>query len=131
MIINKNSWHYKFWSWTYTNRLEEKYPPSQTNLCSYVQRMIWIPLSYLMMALVVLAALLMIIGGAALLEYKAWSTHPYVSMGVHISLVVVFIVCFGSIFWRLKDNSTVIVVREYLSAKKQGICPVIEFNDNE
>jgi hypothetical protein len=40
MKINKNSWHYKVWKLTYAGHSL----PRVTNLCSYVQRIIWLGL---------------------------------------------------------------------------------------
>lgn len=41
MNINRNSWHYKVYNWTYDNFLNVGKAPLQTNLCQYVQRIIW------------------------------------------------------------------------------------------
>lgn len=131
MIINKNSWHYKFWSWTYTNRWFDEYPPTQTNLCSYVQRMLWTPLYLLILTVFFLAVALTLVGGTVFLEYKAWSTHPYVSLGIHIGLPLLIAICVGYAFLRNNNNATLLMVSEYISAKKKGMCPLIEFNNNE
>ena len=42
MNINKNAWHYNFYCWTYN--FWETRIPTQTNLCQYIQRMIWMTL---------------------------------------------------------------------------------------
>ncbi|MFH1207474.1 MAG: hypothetical protein V1668_02600 [Patescibacteria group bacterium] len=42
VVINRSSWHYKFWCWTFRNGLWKKNIPSQRSICAYVQRIIWI-----------------------------------------------------------------------------------------
>lgn len=131
MIINKNSWHYRLWSWTYTNSLEDKYPPSKTNLCSYVQRIVGIPLFYLLLFSFIITIVLGILVGIGIVEYEAWSIHPYRSLVGHLVIALLIGIVIGSVFWRETSNPTLVVMREYVSAKKQGICPLIEFNENE
>jgi hypothetical protein len=41
MKINKNSWHFRIYNWTYS--AWDRGTPRKTNLCSYVQRILWIP----------------------------------------------------------------------------------------
>src|SRR5580692_3485951 len=41
MKLNTNTWHYKVYDFTYDNMLNRENPPAQTNLCQYVQRIIW------------------------------------------------------------------------------------------
>src|SRR5579872_4422843 len=57
MNINKNSFHYKFYCWTYN--FWQTRIPTTTNLCQYIQRMIWMPLfiAISILSLVVLFAL--------------------------------------------------------------------------
>ena len=54
MQIDKSSWHYKVYRWTYS--LWDHYPPVQTNLCQYINRLLWMPL---------LNCLAIAVGGAA------------------------------------------------------------------
>jgi len=42
MNININSWHYKWYKWTYS--FYDSDIPEQTNLCQYVNRMVWMSL---------------------------------------------------------------------------------------
>lgn len=39
MIINKNSWHYKAWKWTYDRSWQV---PEYTNFCSYMRRIMFL-----------------------------------------------------------------------------------------
>lgn len=42
MHINKNSWHYKLYRYTYS--FFNDFAPKHTNLCSYTQRIFWVTL---------------------------------------------------------------------------------------
>jgi hypothetical protein len=44
MKINKTSWHYRLYSWTYSIWDTEWCKPATTNLCQYVQRLFWMPI---------------------------------------------------------------------------------------
>lgn len=138
MIINTNSWHYKLWCWTYTNNVVDKYPPLQTNLCSYVQRMFWIPLywflAYATTIILLLGLAVSIVGGLGYLEYLGWSHHFSSTLLIHASLILAIMCFFGYVFLHNTNNQTVELAKEWASAKKQGICPLIEFtnsNDTE
>lgn len=47
MQLDKNSFHYKVWAWTHVGPT-----PIATNLCSYVQRIIWLPILYGLVGLI-------------------------------------------------------------------------------
>ena len=44
MIINNKSWHYKLYEYTYSWSIVNNWLPERTNLCQYVQRIIWMGL---------------------------------------------------------------------------------------
>lgn len=45
MVINKNSWHYKVFAWTYRVWGSSwKIRNDKSDLCTYVQRLIWMPI---------------------------------------------------------------------------------------
>ena len=47
MQLDKNTWHYRVWNWTHVGPT-----PIATNLCSYVQRIIWLPILYGLVGLI-------------------------------------------------------------------------------
>jgi len=40
--ISRYSWHYKFWQWTFRNKIWKAEIPVQTSICAYCQRIFWI-----------------------------------------------------------------------------------------
>lgn len=80
MEINKNSWHYRAWAWSHRQGIGE-YVPEQTNLCSYVRRLvIGVPLIALgIVVLILLASLLIVIPtNLAILPFGYYARHPVI-----------------------------------------------------
>lgn len=79
MEINRNSWHYKLWEWSH--REGGGYVPAQTNLCSYVRRLvIGVPLlTFAFVVFILLAALIIVIpANLGLLPFGYYARHPII-----------------------------------------------------
>lgn len=175
MNINKKSWHYKLYSWTY-DAWDRSYTPERSNLCQYFQRIVWmgfftflwsaiLSIGYVLVATPVLLLFGLrpvnvwedhIISTQQLCEkyqglkigsfrlypwqvllpsvflFLEWlwfhyASHWYYPLGVQLSIIEIF--AFSIFFYEVSDNETVVIARNFLSAKKQGICPLVEFND--
>lgn len=169
MKINKNSWHYKVYAWTY-----EWGPPSHTNLCSYVQRMFWRSLWKVLYGTVVYLLYFLVMTPVAFLfgnrpslfdkesshydqklfkkyrgwyaygfelypgyillpiallygEYQWWKHGLFTATVVHIMLALIVLGLFVLVI--LPDTDTGKLIIAWLSAKKQGVCPLVEFQD--
>lgn len=175
MVINKNTTHYKLYVWTYEAAGRGYRLPERTNLCQYVQRLIWMTplvLLYKLMVLTVYTILLPIVFlfGFAPNYSKALANnelyyHPFPGLRVwgqvrlHTWVVALpalflyleylwfhyyawyypvfcqlalFILLGGMVLYAWFDNSpTKKLVGEWVSSKKQGICPVVEFTEKE
>jgi len=175
MMIDKNSWHYKVWEWSYTNPICDHYPPSQTNLCSYMRRILLLtPLNALLVAigsiLYTLVVFIPVVTFRWCIGYKTTSlditqdTQEYNGLRVankveiypwHVLVPAAFIGIqawafskfnpghvgiFDAVlagiaavvvltFFMLKSDKTE-VFRDWFWARKQKICPTIEFGDH-
>ncbi len=184
MVINRNSWHYHVYdfSYTFSSRL---LTPTQTNLCQYVRRIafvapfvgIGIAGMFCVLAIVTACTLLaapifgyvpiqwskpwdifegmrkyeglkvgksynafqlypwhvlltVIIVGIHVLMYHAWGGHPLIVEGKVIGVIALIIAAIFGLFYYF-DSSTGKVVNAYLAAKKQKVCPVVEFTNKE
>ncbi len=179
MVINKKSWHYHVYDFSYT--FASRDTPRQTNLCQYVRRMMFVApfvgigIACMFCVLVVVSAcgvlggpifgyvpkqwskpwdifdgmhkyqglkvgksynafqlypwhvlLAAIIVGIHVLMYHAWGGHPLVVEGEVVGAIVLAIAAMFGLFYYF-DSSTGKVVNAYLTAKKQKVCPVVEF----
>lgn len=144
MIVNKNSWHYRFNVW----RTNEWKTERKKTLCSYFWFTVFnIVLVSLMVVGII--GLLSLIGGSAngeLIKHGYDVLFPvlYPLLGV---LVVAAAICFGvavvGVIWAIvagyqwgvqkyKINRRVSepgLMISFIKAKKSKICPIIEFKD--
>lgn len=182
MVINRNSWHYKVYDFTYL--FSRKATPRQTNLCQYVRRFLLLPwigiLATVMAAFMVIIITcaftfgpifgyvpktfnpltffehdmhkyqgvkfgksynafqlypwhiilgLMFIAGHVAIYYEC-GIHPLVTEGEWVVGIVAAIAAFIGVMVYL-DSSTGKVINGYLAAKKQKVCPVVEFKNEE
>lgn len=122
MKISTNSWHYKLYKLTYT--AYDFDVPSNTNLCQYMRRiMLLAPITLFyyvasfMALLVVLVPLLFILGWRPQKHFFTTTEAPFVRY-------------WNWPKWEKKHPTTNIVIG-WLQAKKDGICPLVEFNKEE
>jgi hypothetical protein len=120
MIINKNSWHYKIYRWTYWNNGFGV--PNQTNLCQYVQRLFWMSLVNVFIILLLATLLLCISGG---LVKFGWQ-HPLALLGI-IATTIAVLFLIGLFIWTKEKIETTRITNAWLAAKKEKICPLVKF----
>jgi hypothetical protein len=127
MIINKNSWHYKFWRSTFGSDIEK---PDTTNLCSYCQRIFWHGLMWFSLASLILYIVMYgyLYNGLYLHTVKTLIGTLIV---VAIFTVIILIVGRHDFFPKKYNDRPPSLFKQWLSAKKQRICPLIEFNSSD
>lgn len=130
MKINTSAWHYRFWTWTQKyDYISYSYRHVDINLCAYCQRILLSGLSVL--ALVITAAFVV----ATILYtvlYKALYQHPVGTLIVIAGILAFFGI--GYLIYRFNSyisDRPPSLVRQWLSARKAGICPIIEFEDSD
>lgn len=188
MVVNKNSWHYKVYDFSYALSLKNQ-PRDRTNLCQYMRRLLfvapiigflcafmfcfaavmvlcfylfgpifgWVPKQWLKPWIVfddkavykyeglrigrsynafqlypwhVILAVLVV--GLEWVVYHVWGFHPLAVQGEIVGAVALFVgLIFAVVEFSYSDTGTVGLVKEYVSAKKQKVCPVVEFTDKE
>lgn len=185
MIINKNAWHYHVYEFSYA--LSRDYPPSRTNLCQYMRRIMFVApfVSVLLAVLLAFATMVTLIGvlfmpifgyvptkwakpwyifehdgtrkyqGLKLgrsynafqvypwhiillalivaiewVVYHYFGVHPLVVQGEIVGVILALVGIVVGLFIYF-DSSTGKVINEYLAAKKQKVCPVVEFKNEE
>lgn len=182
MIINKKSWHYQVYAFSYWGST-----PLRTNLCQYMRRLIfvapvmgiisafmfvcfvvvitlglvvmpifgWLPTNWLVpweildgdgrykyqglklgksyRAFQVYpwhVILLALVGALEWWCYRCYGTHSLVLQGMTVgAIAAVLAVVFGLITYLSSDTGE--VVNQYISAKKQRVCPIVEFESEE
>lgn len=167
MVINKNSWHYK--AYTYSYKMWQNDIPYNTSLCSYMRDIFLLPASgiFLILALAlgwILFALVITVHtvGAFLIGFRpaGWdlSILPYSGLKVsHMEIYPWHIILLGLLLWALPKlflvnawvttlvvlgfaglifgavelwhSDSFLIFRAWLTAKKEGVCPMIDFED--
>lgn len=127
MNINRNSWHYAWYNKTYT--WFDLWPPSQTNLCQYVQRILGVSLLCLMIGSVLLFA-----GGYAvfcvgLIDWSLWH-YPVAAVIVHACIALFVCGLYFKFFKTVSQSEGAQVIKSYLSAKKNRFCPTVTFSED-
>ena len=133
MQVSSSSWHYRVWQFTHEN--PEKAKP--TNLCRYFWRIfftITIPACIVGLAL----------AGVAWLIYL-FATHPWALVWTILGVGLFVAVCYSGYRYdlrekRLKEERRLLppeppkepgLVRSFLKAKKQKMCPLITVVEKE
>lgn len=175
MVINKNSWHYKVWKFSYF--LTHTEVPDRTNLCQYFMRsFLYVPLSLFCLSLILLVGgtilvvfpniITILLGFGILIPildpikskniYRLYPFYKFpiigrmippwpivcfiwfsITLSILISLsplymsyvliiTVMTLLVFSAIV-RLIIATDWSLVKEYLKAKKQKVCPIITF----
>ena len=128
MKINKNSWHYKM-NYEFSERLPK-------TLCSYFWTTVIRTLLLLVFSAAILTTLIILISPLALLfDIK----HPMqeVSFSIYGLMFALFLCLFiGAKVENYKRNKYLIrpykkpnILWDYLKAKKEKVCPFLEFED--
>ncbi len=132
MKINKSAWHYKLWKKSFDGHTE--YAPSETDLCRYCHRVFW-----QVLGLAVLAALLIVtIGGGlfmlGLAFYKGLWLNTGTSLLVLASIAAVIGVVYLYTRWLKgspKPKQDDSLVGNWMAARKENVCPLVDFEDEE
>lgn len=124
ITIDTKSWHYKFWSWTYH---DEERVPYQTNLCSYCQRIFWVGLFWFLMGAAVLA---MASGLLFWIFYTGFYLHTMRAFAVTGAIAVIVGATYLYVKWKDRPRQPGLV-SQWVTAKKNRVCPLIMFEDKE
>jgi hypothetical protein len=129
MKINKKSWHYRYYAWTY-DKIEETTPPYRTNLCRYFWRF---PLASLVMLFLFVLFPVAIVGSVSFATFFIGRSmyHHLGWWNVLVVAGIAAIVYLTRLRGKISNNETVQLVGAYVAAKKQGVCPLIEFEDDD
>jgi ABC-type methionine transport system permease subunit len=122
MIINTDSWHYKLYRFSYIVwNNEQDVPRYNTNLCQYVRHTV----ISLFFATLFWGFVGTMVGIMLFLIGRGIWFNPMLALKV-FGWIVLGIAALVGVFWyMLSDTSE--IVGEYIHAKTQGICPLIEF----
>lgn len=132
MKLNRNSWHYKVWAKSFDSYTG---PPASTDLCRYCHRIFWQLVSYAILACLALAAVSGCVFLAYMLIWKALIPHFGTTLLV-VGVIAAVIIAIGLYSrWlngkRQYDQEPRTLVGQYLNAKKEKVCPLVEFDDEE
>ncbi len=127
MKINKDSWHYKVWASSF-----DQYDgaPENTDLCRYCHRIFWRLALGTFFAVGILFCLSML-GYTIFYKGLFQNTTPTLIIAAVIGVVV------GAVYlytrWlngsKLQPEEPTTLVGKYLSASKQKVCPLVDFED--
>lgn len=125
MQINKSSWHYKFWKLT----LIDSVPPTTTNLCRYVQRIFWCGLLILLTASLILFLSSYVVYAIFYLGFWQHTLISFEVLGVFVAIVAAVLLFFK---WRSStSHQEPGLVGQWVRAKKERVCPLITFTDEQ
>lgn len=120
MKIRKSAWHYRFYTFGFESYYEGRIT---ANLCSYFWRTVW----GMFKTLIIFAILSGIVIGLGSIVYQ----FPFYSSSAVVALVILIV---GSHYkWRIPRRDSAKrepgLLRSYLKAKKDKVCPLIEFEE--
>lgn len=127
MEIRRDSWHYRLY-----RAGSDRFPPPETNLCRYFWRVVWGATAVTLVCSMV-GVILAVVGFAV---YE----HPLASLTVvgTVAAIVGAALLFVHLRERLEDRRWAAghaeprppgLLRAYLKAKKDEVCPLITFVD--
>lgn len=131
MKINKDTWHYKLWRKSFTYR---ESVPEETDLCRYCHKVFWQAMGIAMVVAMVVALIGLSLAMLFMLGRGFWF-HPLVALkitGVIIAVVVPIV-----LYTRWLNSKRVYkpapkgLVSHWMTARKQSVCPLIEFESDE
>ena len=129
MIVNKSSLHYRFWERTYAGAT----PPTNTNLCRYVRRIVLAGIFA-----TALASYCAVLTGYVLygVLYHGFYLHTKIAFIV-LGILAALASMVAAIRYERKRRAERLaeepkkrepsLLRQWLSAKKQKVCPLVEF----
>lgn len=135
MKISKKSYHYR-WYRTINSLVHDKYDNLPTNLCNYFWGFIGVNIIGLLLLLLASFTCFAILSPIILIITLFITKPPEDLFGVGIvtgAMETVALVIIGTrlVFEKFenKKDSFLNVTNEYVKAKKQNICPLIEFTE--
>jgi hypothetical protein len=129
MKININSWHYKYYRWCERYALDNEMGDFCPNLCSYVQTIFFGSIISAMICCLLAALIGMMLFSIGKIEYILWTQYINIALMIHFAIIAVIGLIFA--YGRFSKSDTTYVIRSYVSANKNKVCPLIEFVDNE
>jgi hypothetical protein len=123
MEIRRDSWHYRFYEVSFN-----MWPPERTNLCSYFWRVAYGIVLYVALG----ACVLFILGATGYALYN----HTVASLIVAgVTVVLLGLILLGIYvddelaLRRSEPGYRPGLIRSYLKAKKEKVCPLVKFVD--
>lgn len=117
--IDRKAWHYKWWKICQGREKEFSWgSPINVSICSYCQRIFWMSLLYLFFASWVLSMI------------GLWIYGLCTKTAVVAPASIIAIAAIGLIVWlsiRKPSTNPPGVVRSWLQAKKDKVCPLVKF----
>jgi hypothetical protein len=136
MIIKRSSWHYKVWAWTYWMGFQntDGKMVELITVCAYWRRVLVIaPLWCVTIGGIILGVTAVIVCGAGVLIHVFPATvsfvrHNYLwTLGLVLGVILVLLT--ARVCKSKKARVAARRMRELIKAKKQKICPLVEFVD--
>lgn len=132
MKINTNSWHYKLWVKSYEDG--NTWVPEHIDLCRYCHRVFWKMMSYVLGAALALGIL-----GSIVYAIYCVAIHFLLVVeliGIILVVLVVLILPGFYIYWlnsrpNIYNPEPKTLVGKWLQARKQRVCPMVEFTSEE
>jgi hypothetical protein len=128
MKVSKKSWHYK---WVDTVWVETYIPHTGNNLCKYFWMLVWSITAPILIALFV-CFILFGVGYTLFMDGIHWG---FFNIGIALFMLSLFIIPIIAIsaFRKYISNDTAIhtptLLSEFIRAKKDKVCPMIDFED--
>lgn len=132
MKINKDTWHYNLWRKSFPYR---ENVPEETDLCRYCHKVFWQIMGIAALAGMILAGVGCLLVLAFMLVYQGFWLHTLTTfkvIGVGIAVIVpivLYVRWLNSKSVRKVSNGN--LVTHWVAAKKQSVCPLVEFSDDD
>lgn len=128
MNINTSSWHYKLWLQSFADR---SLVPHDTDLCRYCHRVFWILAFYGFLAIlgavfVGMCAMMLYFVGAASIAHTGTMAKIIGSIVCAIVPVALYMKWIN----RSHSEEPKTLIGKWFQARKQKVCPLVEFNSS-
>lgn len=145
MKISKDSWHYKFLTKDFWFVDGTWYGNVSNSLCGYFWQVVFKSIEHTIKNFILPTAVVGVVAVAPLLQLVLWAVTGYWDLDTfgafmvvaEVFLALVFSIIFGG-FWlyeKIKYSEVempeeVNIFTEYVKAKHEKVCPVLEFTDD-
>lgn len=131
MKINKDTWHYKLWLKSFSDKWEV---PRETDLCRYCHRVFWKLAGIALLGTMVVVTIGMAIALLVIIAYQGFWLHTGTFMKVVGAAVLAITLIVLYVRW-LKEKrhrpEPKTLVGKYARASKQKVCPLVQFTSDE